>query len=116
MKTQYLVFGFVKEAQKLLPEHNSYWNIAELIIYTIMAYFQGFECWKYYDKDAFHYNPDKNIITKLRRKCEPCYGSRVVNYDSIGVHHWKIAITYLENKACIMEIEEASHQRIDKSY
>ena len=82
-----------------------------------MAYYQEIECWKYYDKDAYKISDDNRTITKVREKlCEPCYGSTNVPYDSIGVHHWKIEITFLQYMACIIGIDEASHQWIDQGY
>ena len=79
-----------------------------------MAYFQDLERWKYYDKDTFERSIDNKTITKHGHALQPCYGSIIEDYNSIGVHHWKIAITYLKNKACIIAIDEASHQWIDK--
>ena len=117
-KTQCLVFGFVRRAQRLLSDETSFWNITELIIYTIMAFYQSVEFFEYFDKDCVKLSDDKMTITKIGRVTWiTAYGSQIIKYDSSGVHRWRLKINRISSDIqCIVGIDESNHLSFNKYF
>ncbi len=111
IQIQYLVFGFVRNAQILLSNNTSFWNISDLIIYIIMAFYGLEECFKHFNESQFITFDHDNIIKKINKKqWSTCYGYKVIEYNSDGVHIWRFEALTLANGACMIGIDEANYK------
>ena len=108
-RTQYLIFGFVRESQKLLPSDNPFSIITDLIIYTIMAFYANVERFKY-ASDDWKLTNDGLCATKIHdTNGRTCYGSKIISSESKQIHEWTIKIIHAEAKNIVIGIDEASH-------
>ena len=95
-KTQCLVFGFVKESQKLLSDSSSYWNISDLIIFIILSFYQIKDEW---DEENSHkaYKIEDDILVKVDEenawvKNRSAFMTQIV---SKGTFRWKFKIVHI---------------------
>ena len=118
VKTQYLVFGFMRQEENLLINNDNdiCWTISDLIIYTILAFYAQVEFFEYFLPNAFRTVNNANIIIRIEEgndvhgipRIRTVYGSKVIPYESKGIHEWKIKIvlgTYI-----YIGIDEASRK------
>ena len=111
IKSQYLVFGFVKECQLLFEDKddNIIRNITDLIIYTIIAFYAHFEFFEHFAEDKFKTEDDGRIITKNGDELRlTAYGSIIIPFESEAVYTWKIRI--LKGNTIAIGIDEASRK------
>ena len=90
-KSNHLIFGFVREAQQLLPVE-TYYNIPELISHICLVYYFLMD---FFDPNLMHPSieyadkDNKHCVIKKVMKWGSAYLSNVV---SSGKHHWKFKI------------------------
>ena len=75
-KTKFAVYGFIRISQSLLPSDDPYFNISELIIFIIVAYYAENEVFEINNQRYFEY------ITKEHRNVFHIYGKIRVERNS----------------------------------
>ena len=121
-KSQYLVFGFVKKSQSLFSQNDqsTFWNISELIIYTIIAFYAHIEFFKHFTDGSFKTENNATKITRIvgheqsRNAYRTVYGSKVISFESKGIHTWKIRL--IAGKFICIGIDEASHECMEDAF
>ncbi len=80
------VFGYVKDAQQLLPDDNVYYTIPTLIVHWILLYYFIKE---QFDEECCNSNyelsSNNTIVTKIKSCYKTAYLTQIV---SAGVHKW----------------------------
>ena len=90
-RTKDCVYGFMREAQKSLPDDNIYYTIPTLVIHWCLLYFHVQEC---FDPDLVHktysLQQDNSLLTKkYSTNNSSAYLSKKVNK---GVHCWRFEL------------------------
>ena len=89
-RTELTVYGFIKEAQQLLPTDITYYIIPDLVIHTcLLFYFVNDR----FDPDGYgkymKLDQDKQCMTQVKRSSASALLSNIVEY---GYHSWKFKI------------------------
>eukprot|EP01083_Nonionella_stella_P139237 424332_1 len=109
VRTQRLVFGYIRGSQSLLRNDSVYYMIPDLITYTIMAHYHSIEYFKYYSPNNITVSEDGFCITKSSEYSHhTCYGSIVIPFDSHGTHKWTLSMTRLGGGGTIIGVTEAN--------
>ena len=85
------VFGYTRNAQKLLPQNNSYFNIPSLVIFKILEFYFKRDIFTLYDMNVT-INEDKTIATHNGGTYDAVYGEIIINFDSGLIYEWKIKV------------------------
>ena len=117
-QTQCVVFGYARQCQSLFNDSDNsiFWNISELIIYTIIAFYAHFEYFEHYADNSFETEKQQTIIKRIgsRKRIgrdnayRSVYGSKIISYDSLGIHTWIVKI--IKGKFVHVGIDEASYK------
>eukprot|EP01084_Bolivina_argentea_P120790 214139_1 len=95
IKIRYLIFGYARESQKLLPNNTSYWNIPELIKFTILSYYHIKDEWDKMNTDSSYIIVD-DCITKGENTNVGKYGGDKTAFlkhmVSDGIYKWSFKI------------------------
>ena len=114
MKTQLMVFGFVRKCQGLLRNDSSYWNISDLIIYIVLAYCREIEYFEFCD-DGVNVSEDRKIVVLSDYLSVSCYGHLKVFLNGKGVHLWKMKIIKPLLSHCV-GIVDTKHKTVNGYY
>ena len=114
--TKYLVSGFIKQSQSLLPfEVSPYYNLTELIVQICLIYYAITEYWNILDSHFI----TQQYGTVLKRKI--LNGWRNTNYGkmvipSIGnlIYEWHLKINKVRQGAAFIGIADAN--KVDTGY
>ena len=111
-KIQFVVHGYVRDAQSKFFSNNggnTYLNIPDLIIYTIIAFYAYVDFFKYMADDSFLVEKNGTMITRINGKnYRTVYGSTVIPFDSNEVHRWKLKV--IKGVYIAIGIDEASYE------
>ena len=116
--TQYLVSGYVRQFELFhcKDEKGLLWNVSDLIVYTIMAFHFHIEYFEHYAKNTFFVAKHGKIVTRFNTHYGEgtVYGSKIIPYNSTGVHHWKLKIG--SARYIVIGIDEANHKWMRDSF
>ena len=86
------VFGYTRNAQKLLTQHNSYFNIPSLVIFKILEFYFQRDIFILHDMNVT-VNEDKTIATHNEEDTyDAVYAEMTINFDSGLIYEWKIKV------------------------
>eukprot|EP01084_Bolivina_argentea_P267509 454096_1 len=101
---QYSVYGYIRQCQSLFPSENSYYNIPQLIDFTILLYCNNY--------DVFHVNNDKifNYIHKEHHNAYHLFGIKRIERQFVNEYEWVIETSksYTGRLAIIDDTNNAS--------
>ena len=93
-RSEYLIFGFVREAQKLLPSDKSYFNITDLITFGILSFYYIKNEWdQELTSDYYKIEDDCCSVIKPSNGVTNAYIKGVIDK---GIHSWKFKVEHFE--------------------
>ena len=108
-KTKLIIFGYIRNEQKILNSNhpnNSFYTIAQLIIYHILCYYHEPEYFTT-NADNIILSDDKRTITVTQRMDTTCYGVNIIPSTNKSIHKWKFSIFKPGYNCCGVGIDEA---------
>eukprot|EP01084_Bolivina_argentea_P022019 40901_1 len=115
-RVQCLIFGFVKDAQLSFSDGSRYWNVSDLIVYIILAYYQDIEYFAHFNKEKWTISNNDLTIIKTENSYASCYGNIVIPFESKGIHHWKFTFYQSFNGCGAIGIDESVHKWLDRDF
>ena len=97
-RTEYLIFGFVHEAQKLLPNNKSYFNITDLITFGILSFYYIKNKWdRELTSDFYGMEDDHSSICIVKRGNCGLGSTSAYSKGTIdsGIHSWKFRVEHM---------------------
>ena len=89
-RDKFVVSGFVREIENVLPNNNPFYNVTDLIIYLILAFYYEFDEWDPLFKSN-HIKIDGNVvINTFGRKYATVFLKNICK--SPNKYHWKFKI------------------------
>ena len=109
------MFGFVRQAQRLLPTENAFYNVPDSLTSLILSYYHISECFDKWDADHIRVNADHSTATMLSFNTgKTIYGREQVIEIPHALYRWTFS-SIKDNSWIFIGIDssDSAHIKVD---